>query len=166
VSEKSGSAAATKKKSSSDSKATTPKKEAAKSTESKSDSGDSGASTTSKPEKGKAQKETVSSADVHYGYFSSVRTPAYRKGWDEIFGKKSKSGGTKAEDDAKPAARKKRAAIKQPVRLELEIGELPEDLRSALVEEVRRKVKGQRINYAKRNAAGAVRWNITCEIDR
>ena len=42
-----------------------------------------------KSNEGKSQKQTISSKDVHYGYFSSIRTSAYRKGWDNIFGKRN-----------------------------------------------------------------------------
>jgi len=133
-------------------------------------SDDSGAETSAKSGGGKAQKETVSSSDVHYGYFSSVRTPAYRKGWDDIFGKK-KSSGAKAgkngtADRAKSARKTKKSTIKQPITLELDIAELPEALRAALKEEIRRKVKLRRVNYDKLDKAGAVRWNIVCEIER
>ena len=133
-------------------------------------SADSGTETSAKSGGGKAQKETISSSDVHYGYFSSVRTPAYRKGWDDIFGKK-KSPSVKAGKNESPARSKssrktKKSTIKQPITLELDIGELPEALRAALNEEIRRKVKRRRVNYDKLDKAGAVRWNIVCEIER
>jgi len=184
VSEKSGSAAASKSDNSSKTKSAVPSKELAKSTDSgsnakdshkaspkdpdKASPKDSDKASAKKSEKGKSQKETVSSADVHYGYFSSVRTPAYRKGWDEIFGKKEDSSTSKASNDGdrQPTRRKKKALIKQPLTLELDFGELSDELRVALRDEVKRKIKPKRINFDKRNAAGAVRWNITCEIKR
>jgi len=168
VSKKSGNAAASKSSDSAKSKPAAPSKESTKSADSGSSAKESDKASPKKSEKGKSQKETISSSDVHYGYFSSVRTPAYRKGWDDIFGKKKKSGGSKAgqNGDAQPARKKKKAAIKQPVTLELDIGELPEELRSALSDEAKRKIKRRRINFDKRDAAGAVRWNITCKIDR
>ena len=133
-------------------------------------SADSGAQKSAESGGGKAQKETVSSSDVHYGYFSSVRTPAYRKGWDDIFGKKKSSGDNseknRTADRTKGARKTKRSTIKQPVTLELDIAELPEALRAGLNEEIRRKVKRRRINYDKLDRAGAVRWNIVCKIER
>ncbi|MBT6442280.1 MAG: hypothetical protein HOK61_07630 [Alphaproteobacteria bacterium] len=124
------------------------------------------ASTGSDSGAGKAQKDTVSTGGVHYGYFSSVRTPAYRKGWDEIFGKKDSAG----DESEKPTARKrgkgKRATIKQPITVDLDIDELPDDLRAALGDEIRRQIKGKRINYDKLTSAGAVHWSISCEIRR
>ena len=139
--------------------------EPAKSATEASGSADSGSEKPAKSSEAKSQKQTASASDVHYGYFSSVRTPAYRKGWDEIFGKR-KSSSTRAGKSGGAARAKKRATIKKPITLELDIGELPEELRAALGDEVRRKAKRQRVNYDKRNAAGAVRWNIVCEIER
>mgnify|MGYP001163671206 CR=1 FL=1 len=133
-------------------------------------SADSGAKKSAESGGGKAQKETVSSSDVHYGYFSSVRTPAYRKGWDDIFGKKQSSGDDAKKigtaDRAKSARKTKKSTIKQPITLELDIAKLPDALRAALNEEIRRKVKRRRVNYDKLDKAGAVRWNIVCEIER
>ena len=191
MSEKSNSAGAAKSKAPSSAKAaatkpSTSKKESAKSasdTGSASDasaekpaesgaekSADSGAKKSAESGGGKAQKETVSSSDVHYGYFSSVRTPAYRKGWDDIFGKKQSSGDDAKKigtaDRAKSARKTKKSTIKQPITLELDIAKLPDALRAALNEEIRRKVKRRRVNYDKLDKAGAVRWNIVCEIER
>ena len=188
MSEKSSSAGAAKSKAPSSAKAaatkpSTSKKESAKSasdTGSASDasaeksaesgaekSADSGAKKSAESGGGKAQKETVSSSDVHYGYFSSVRTPAYRKGWDDIFGKKQSSGDDAKKigtaDRAKSARKTKKSTIKQPITLELDIAKLPDALRAALNEEIRRKVKRRRVNYDKLDKAGAVRWNIVCE---
>ncbi|MBT5039227.1 MAG: hypothetical protein HOM52_12005 [Rhodospirillaceae bacterium] len=129
-------------------------------------SGESGGEKSSESGGGKSQKETMSSGDVHYGYFSSVRTPAYRKGWDDIFGKETKTNSAGKKKANGKTRNNKRARIKAPLALELDINELPEDLRAALDDEIRRQTKRRRINYDKLNAAGAVRWNINCEIKR
>ncbi len=178
MSEKSSGASATKSKASSDAKpadakpseakpseakSAEAKKEPAKSTKDASSAADTGTEKSGKSSEAKSQKQTVSASDVHYGYFSSVRTPAYRKGWDDIFGRRKSSGARVRKGGLAP---KKKATIKKPITLELDIAELPEELRSALGDEVRRKAKRRRVNYDKRNAAGAVRWNIVCEIER
>lgn len=124
------------------------------------------ASTGSDASSGKAQKDTVSAGGVQYGYFSSVRTPAYRKGWDEIFGKKDSAGDESEKTPARKRGKGKRATIKQPITVDLDIDELPDDLRAALGDEIRRQTKGKRINYDKLTAAGAVHWSISCEIRR
>jgi len=167
VSEKSGSTKASKSKASTEAKPAASKSEPAASTKDASSASDS--STEKKSAKSGAeqsQKQTVSSSDVHYGYFSSVRTPAYRKGWDGIFGKNKSPGAKARKNGAAARPKKKKAMLKKPITLELDIGELPEDLRAALSDEVRRKVKRRRVNYDKLDKAGAVRWNIVCEIDR
>ena len=124
------------------------------------------ASTGSSSGAGKAQKDTVSKGGVHYGYFSSVRTPAYRKGWDEIFGKTDSAGDASEKVPARKRGKGKRATIKQPITVDLDIDELPDDLRVALADEIRRHTKGKRINYDKLTAGGAVHWSISCEIRR
>ena len=191
VSEKSGSATASKSKTSSDAKPAASKSEPSasskdassasdsstekstkSSTEKSTESGtekstESGTEKSAKSSADKSQKQTVSTSDVHYGYFSSVRTPAYRKGWDDIFAKKKPSGAKARKNGASvTATKKKKAALKKPITLELDIGELPDELRAALSNEVRRKVKRRRVNYDKLDKAGAVRWNIVCEIER
>ena len=188
---KSSGAKASKSKSSSDAKPAATETKSAKSSESAADkaadksdsaadkstdssaenssaekSGESGGEKSSESGGGKSQKETMSSGDVHYGYFSSVRTPAYRKGWDDIFGKEKKTNSAGKKKANGKTRNNKRARIKAPLALELDINELPEDLRAALDDEIRRQTKRRRINYDRLNAAGAVRWNINCEIKR
>jgi hypothetical protein len=102
---------------------------------------------------------------VHYGYFSSVRTPAYRKGWDDIFAKK-KSSRPAAEKSAAGARPNKQARIKTPITVELDIDALPKKLRLALGDEICRRTRRQRATYDKLDAAGRVRWRIRCEIKR
>ena len=183
MSEKSSGAKATKSKASSDAKTSSDAKAssdakpaASDKNSANSDSSAADKSTDSTADKsstdkssesagGKSQKETISSGDVHYGYFSSVRTPAYRKGWDDIFSKKEPAKPVSRKNSAK-ARNNKRSQIKPPLSLDLDINELPEDLRIALGDEIRRQTKRRRINYDKLDAAGAVRWSINCEIRR
>ena len=185
---KSSGAKASKSKSSSDTKPAASEKKSAKSGETSADKSDSaadkstdstdssesgsekpsesGAEKSSESGGGKSQKETMSSSDVHYGYFSSVRTPAYRKGWDDIFGKEKKSANGAKKKAGGKTRNSKRAKIKAPLSLELDINELPQDLRAALDDEIRRQTNRRRINFDKLNAAGAVHWSINCEIKR
>ena len=52
-------------------------------------------------EGGKSARESIGGkADVHYGYFSSVRSPAYRSGWDAIWGSGNGKNGDEAADGA------------------------------------------------------------------
>ena len=166
MSEKSGSTKASKSKASADAKPAPSKSEPAASTKDAGDAADSSTEKSTKSGADKSQKQTVSTSDVHYGYFSSVRTPAYRKGWDDIFGNKKSAGAKARKNGAAARPKKKKAVLKKPITLELDIAELPEELRAALSDEVRRKVKRRRVNYDKLDKAGAVRWNIVCEIER
>jgi len=104
-------------------------------------------------EAGKSSKESVGGASaVHYGFFSNVKTPEYRAGWDEIWSKKSKP-------------KKERATRrKEPVSISLAFDDLPADLQSGLTELARAKLRKSRIGYDKRAAAGAVAWRIDCKV--
>jgi hypothetical protein len=120
-----------------------------------------GAAAAAKPSGG--DKATASSAksEVYYGKFSNVKNPAYRGGWDDIWGgKKSR---------AKPAADRKTARKNpEPITLNLDITELPEDLRAGLSDFARAELKRQksRLSYDRREKTGAVSWRIECRIDR
>ena len=99
--------------------------------------------------------------EVHYGYFSNVKTPEFRSGWDSIWGA-SKANGARRE---RAAARPARA--KSPVRLTLAFDDLPEAVRDELREAAGQALKAQsRLSLARRERAGAVSWTIECEVRR
>ncbi len=115
------------------------------------------------PEKGKSARESIGGADgVHYGYFSSVRTPAYRSGWDAIWGKSN--GG--ATGGAAPTKRRTAKKAHGPVTLSLNIEDFPPELREELAVAARRAFKKRRMNYDRYAKAGSVDWRIECRIDR
>lgn len=102
---------------------------------------------------GKSARESVGGTkEVHYGYFSNVRTPEYKSGWESIWGRGKPAGGRKARPKA--------------VRIEMDIDDLPEEARRGLVEAARGKLKRSRLSYESRAAAGAVSWRIECEVRR
>ena len=69
---------------------------------------------------GKSAKESVGGAAVgHYGYFSNIKTPEYKSGWDDIWGKKTSS--TNKKKTTKSATNK----TKNPVLVSLEFEDLP-----------------------------------------
>ena len=134
------------------------------------DSGKDGAK-----EGGKSARESIGGkADAHYGYFSSVRTPAYRSGWDEIWGSRngeSDASGENGEEDprrrnaaraGRPAKARKR---RDPITVTLDLDTLPPELRDGLVEIARAELKKSRVSYARRDKAGAIDWRITCRVD-
>ena len=67
-------------------------------TESKSSADSAKASTSSEssssPPTKSARESVGGKSEVHYGYFSNVKTPEYRSGWDSIWGGE-KSNGTR-----------------------------------------------------------------------
>ncbi len=134
----------------------TSKSDKSTSDKSKSDSGSGSAE--------KSARESIGgSKEVHYGYFSNVKTPEYRSGWDAIW------GNDKGPSKKKSAAKKSTTASRKPltpVRLNLDIDELPADLRDGLAKVARAKLKKSRVNYDKRDAAGAVEWQIECWVKR
>jgi hypothetical protein len=93
---------------------------------------------------------------VHYGYFSSVRTPEYRSGWDDIWGKKSK----------KKSAPKSRAKTKGPVELELEFEKLPADLSDGLMEHARKKLRRTPASFKKLQEAGDIEWSLSVRVEK
>ena len=141
-------------------------KTASKSKPDKSDS-DAGASKANgesgKSDGGKPARESVGGAkEVHYGYFSNVRTAEYRDGWDAIWGQ----GKSRRSQPSTAAKRNTRRRPTTPIRLNLDIDDLPDDLRAGLAEVARAKLKKSRVNYDKRNQAGAVDWQIECRVKR
>ncbi len=107
-----------------------------------------------------ARESTGGTSDAHYGYFSSVRTPAYRSGWDSIWGKNGDGEQRPARSTRKP--RKK----PQPITLSLDLDALPAALKDGLVEIARTELKKSRVSYERRDKAGAVDWRIVCRVDR
>ena len=123
-------------------------------------------------ELGKSARESAGGkSDVHYGYFSSVRTPAYRSGWDAIWG--SDNGGADNGDETprqrRAAARASRPAKprkrRDPITVTLDLDDLPPDLKDGLVEIASARLKESRVSYARRDKAGAIDWRITCRVD-
>ena len=118
---------------------------------------------------GKSARDSAGGkADVHYGYFSSVRTPAYRSGWDEIWG--SQNGADEGEAPrqrraaraSRPAKARKR---RDPITVTLDLDTLPPELKDGLVEIASAELKKSRVSYARRDKAGAIDWRITCRVD-
>ena len=145
--ERSQKSSSSEKSSSSDSKKSSSSSESSSSSSSASSGGS-----------GKSQRRSVGgSKEVHYGYFSSVRTPEYRSGWDAIWGKKSKSSTKTVKNKVKKLA--------GPVELDLAFDKLPDNLREALMEHVRKKLRRTPNGFKKLQESGAVDWNLTVRID-
>ena len=133
--------------------------------------GSKDASKDSGKEAGKSARESAGGkADVHYGYFSSVRTPAYRSGWDAIWGSRNGDGADNGDETprrqaaraSRPAKARKR---REPITVTLDLDDLPPSLRDGLVEIASAELKKSRVSYARRDKAGAIDWRITCRVD-
>ena len=122
-------------------------------------SGESGSSVSDGGEAGKSARESIGGAAVgHYGFFSNIKTPEYKSGWDDIWGKPEKSG--------KKTAGKKTAKKKAPVTVWLDLEDLPAELQAGLADAARAQLKKMRVNYDSRDKAGAVTWRIHCDVER
>ncbi len=131
----------------------------------KTSSDSAAASTPSEASASTAQKSSRESVggktEVHYGYFSNVKTPEYRSGWDSIWGARTENG------ERKNGSATKRARPKTPVRLTLAFDDLPEAVRDELRKAAGAALKANaRLNFARRDEAGAVSWSIECEVRR
>lgn len=117
-------------------------------------------SSTSSTEKS-ARDSVGGKSEVHYGYFSNVKTPEYRSGWDSIWGNGETNGARRKRPASSPAK------AKSPVRLTLDFDDLPETVRDELREAAGRTLKAKsRLNLARRERSGAVSWTIECEVRR
>ena len=100
-----------------------------------------------------------------------MRTPAYRSGWDSIWGNGNGTNG--ADEDEAPrqrrAARASRPAKarkrRDPITVTLDLDALPPSLKDALVEIARAELRKSRVSYERRDKAGAIDWRITCRAD-
>ena len=140
---------------------------ASASTEGKSSDGGKDSGKDGGTESGKSARDSIGGkADVHYGYFSSVRTPAYRSGWDAIWG--SDNGSDDGEAAPRPHPTRRAAKTRRrrdPITVTLDLDDLPPALRDGLVEIARAELKKSRVSYARRDKVGAVDWRITCRVD-
>jgi len=133
------------------------------------DSGSSDSSTSKSTENGgsseKSAKESIGGAtDIHYGFFSSVRTPAYRSGWDEIWAKKDTRPARKK--GANLTSKSKSKTGTKPTTVNLTISDFPENVQESLIETARLKMRKSRSNYDKLDALGLVDWTIGVAVNR
>ena len=140
-------------------------KPVAEKTESKSSTESANPSTSGESSTAPAQKSARESVggktEVHYGYFSNVKTPEYRSGWDSIWGGSKANGARRERTAARPAR------PKSPVRLTLAFDDLPEAVQAELRKAAGTALKAKsRLDFARREQAGAVSWTIECEVRR
>ncbi len=114
---------------------------------------------------GKSAKESIGGqTDIHYGFFSSVRTPEYRSGWDDIWGKQDPGQSAKKGAKSRSNANSESKAGARPATANLTLADLPDDIRDGLVEAARRKMRKSRSSYDKLDASGLVDWTISVTV--
>ena len=139
-------------------------KSSSKSTESKSkDSGSTdSASSSGGAESGKSAKESIGGkSEIHYGFFSSVRTPEYRSGWDDIWGSKDSGNSGKKSAKGRSNGKSKATSAAKSTTVELGFADLPDEVRDGLMEAARKKMRKSRANLDKLDAAGKIDWSIS-----
>ncbi len=106
---------------------------------------------------GKADAAPKSASQSSISHFSSVSTPAYKEGWDNIFGK-SKIDHTKAS----------KSDNREPFPEELTIHDLDIDkeLRSALYKAFQRQARAQGISLAKIKKQVDFEYTLGCNIKK
>ena len=106
-------------------------------------------------ERGKSSKESAGGTSaVHYGFFSNIKTPEYRSGWDGIWAKKDKPVTARTHK------------IKKPLTVEIAFNKLPPFIQEALADAVRVEMKKSRMSYDNRVKKGEISWHLYCEVKR
>ena len=144
-----------------DTKTSTNSETTPNSTNSKSSS--EGSSPANKPtlaEEGKSARESVGGAAVgHYGFFSNIKTPEYKSGWDDIWGKKKKNRAkevTKNLNKTKPG---------ETIIL-LKYEDLSAPLKKGLEEVVRKKLKKTSLKFDGKQHKAKFSWEIQCKVKK
>ncbi|MEX2454609.1 MAG: hypothetical protein WD470_07890 [Rhodospirillaceae bacterium] len=118
-------------------------------------SGDGGASAAG--DGAKSGRAAMGGAAVgHYGFFSNIKSPEYKSGWDDIWGKKetSKSRGAR------------KAASKEPVTVAIELADLPPAARRALAEAAKARLGRGKSAYDRADKAATLSWTIEVTVPR
>ncbi len=101
----------------------------------------------------------------HYGFFSNIKTPEYKSGWDAIWGKKKAAGGGKAKKAKGETAAPARAA-KAPQTVALDFADLPAAAREALADAARARLGRGKGAYDRADRAGKLSWTIELTVPR
>jgi len=104
---------------------------------------------------GKADAAPKSASQLSISHFSSVSTPAYRAGWNAIFGGGKTAGKTRA---------KKGNGHEFPDRLELDDEDIDAELRKALYKAFQRQARKQGVSLAEIRKTAVIEYSLTCNI--
>lgn len=107
------------------------------------------------PSAGKADSAPKSASELSISHFSSVSTPAYRSGWDAIF------GGGKSAKKTRP---KKANGHDVPDRLAIDDEDIDPELRKALYKVFQRQARKQGVSLAEIRKKAVLEYSLTCTI--
>ena len=138
----------TKAASPSSSEAKKSKNSATETTTSKNSSTDTSGSSGSGVASEKSSRESIGGPGaVHYGFFSNIKTPEYRSGWDDIW-----------------STKKRKPRINKTISVDFSFKSLPTDVQSALVIAARNELKKVKVNFDNREKKGEIIWHLKCEV--
>ena len=103
----------------------------------------------------KPENTPKSASQTSISHFSSVSTPAYRSGWDNIFGKKSNSKSSVKESEDKITK-----------EFLLSDSEINKELRQALFEAFCAKATDEGIELPKSSETHSMTFNISCTYNK
>jgi hypothetical protein len=98
--------------------------------------------------------EGKSASQLSISHFSSVSTPAYRAGWEAIFGGKS----------AKKTRAKKANGHDRPDRLTIDDEDIDPELRKTLYKLFQRQARKQGVSLAELKKTFVLEYGLTCNI--
>ncbi len=106
---------------------------------------------------GKAEAAPKSASQSSISHFSSVSTPAYRSGWNEIFGNGKTTKKTKS---------KTRDGDDFPDNFEIEDEDIDTELRNILYKAFQRQARRQGFSLAKIKKSADIEYNLSCTITK
>lgn len=135
-----------------------PKKPEAKTTEAKTTEAkkpEGGTSAPAEASAGKADAAPKSASQSSISHFSSVSTPAYRSGWNAIFGNGKAAGKAKSKtSDGEDF----------PNRLEIADEDIDAELRAVLYKRFQREARRQGFSLARTKKLADIAYHLECSI--
>ena len=106
---------------------------------------------------GKTDSAPKSASQSSISHFSSVSTPAYKEGWDSIFGRSNIDQTTATNTDNGEGF---------PEKLTIHDVDIDKDLRSALYKAFQRQARAQGLNLAKINKQVEIEYLLDCNFKK
>ena len=130
-----------------------------KTSENKSPSKTDASSDSASSEKTKSNKNAAPARPI--SYFSSVSTDEYRSGWNAIFNASKENKKVSSKKNLK-----RKTSINSPQFLTLTDSDLNDELTDLLLAAVRKRVKKDKLPFARRINKSNLKWLLECEIGK